>query len=156
MSYVDDFGMTVSYGVGEGQELKNRTDVSTGAIHEIVTDIDYDRFGLPSANAGTAFGRGIAKIPAGSIIDDAVLYVTHAAATPATTLDVGIAKKDGTVISADGLIPDATTSTGAKYDASATLMDSSIGADDGYIVMTSAGNAAALKGLKGKLVVKFI
>lgn len=156
MSYVDDFGMTVSYGLGEGQELKNRTDVSTGAIHEIVTDIDYDRFGLPTVNAGTSFGRGIAKVPAGSIIDDAVLYIHTAAANPETTVNVGISKKDGSVISADGLIPNAATSTGAKYDANATLMDESIGEDDGYIVVTSAGNAEALKGLKGKLVVKFI
>lgn len=156
MSYVDDFGMTVSYGVGEGQELKNRTDVSTGAIHEIVTDIDYDRFGLPTANAGTAFGRGIAKIPAGSIIDDAVLYIHTAAATPATTVNVGISKKDGSVISADGLITGAELSTGAKYSSEAALIDEAIGADDGYIVVTSAGNAEALKGLKGKLVVKFI
>lgn len=156
MAYVDDFGMTITYGLGEGQELKNRTDTTDGVVHTIVTDIDYDRFGLPSANAVEGFGRGIAKIPANSIIDDVVLYVTTAPATPGSTINVGISKKDGTVIDEDGLLAGTSLEAGAHYGESEALIELPIGADDGYITVTTAAGAEALKGLKAKLVIKFV
>lgn len=155
MTYIDDFGMEVGFGLGEGRELKNRTDVSENYIHEIVTDIDYDAYGLPSANAGSGFGRGIAKIPANSVIDEVKLFITSAAATPATTINVGVSEKDGTAIDADGLAAAATTGVGLQLGEGA-LVKASVGAEDGYITITSEGTAAALAGLKGKLIVTFL
>lgn len=156
MSYVDDFGMSITYGLGEGRELKNRTDVTEGVIHTIVTDIDYDRFGLPRANVEEGFGRGIAKVPANSIIDDVVLYVTEKANALGATVNVGLAKKDGTVIDEDGLLANSTLEVGAHYGEAEALIEKTIGAEDGYVTITSENGAEELKGLKGKLVIKFI
>ena len=106
MSYVDAFGMTVTYGRDEAKDLNGLVDVTHfGAVHQITAKIDFDELGVPSASGLTIRSS---KIPEGSAILDCKLVVLEAAATAATTVDVGTV----TVVDKDSYIkitPSATT-----------------------------------------------
>lgn len=156
MSYINEFGSFVTFGIGEGVETANRSDSPyADPTHCIVVDIDYDKYGLPRANAGTGFGRGISKIPAGAIIEEVEFFVTKEGATKTATLNIGVSEKDGTVIDADGLAAGIATSAGVAFGEGA-LVNGQL-AEAGYITAAIAtGTASDLAGLKGKIVVRFL
>lgn len=105
-------GLTVMFGTFEGEPLSGQGGkVSVGGgVEQIVLDFDYTT--LPAFNAdlnndGTndGFIDGLtAKIPANSYITRATLVVTTAfTSAGATTLDIGLAQLNGTVIDLDGI-----------------------------------------------------
>lgn len=156
MAYTDSFGMHVTYGLGEGKDLNGAvSEVTFGAIHQLSVDLDFDALGVPSVSDLTIRS---AKIPTGSAILAAYLVVTKAAATAATTVDIGTVELDGTAIDADGLIDGATLAAGVKVggDASEALIDTIVAKDSYIKIAPSATTAAALGGLKAKLIVEYI
>lgn len=158
-AYIDDFGLARINGRGEGQELKNQSDVVTeylAPIHRVIVNIDYDNLGLPDGNilVGNGFGRGIAGVPANALVVSAKMYVTTAATDPTKTIDVGLEEKDGTAIDADGLIAAQALSVGVIAGAGA-LVGTKV-TDKGFVVATSNGTAADLKGLKGSIVIEYV
>lgn len=156
MAYTDAFGMKVTYGAGESKDLNGCvSEVTFGAIHQISVALDFDNLGVPSVTDLTIRS---AKIPAGSAILSAYLVVTKAAATAATTVDIGTVELNGTAIDADGLIDGATLAAGVKAggDASEALIDTIVAKDSYIKIAPSATTAAALGGLQGKLIVEYV
>ena len=112
MAYTDAFGMKVTYGRDEAVDENGLVDVTHfGAVHQITQLIDFDAYGVPSTTDLTIRS---AKIPAGSAVLDCKLVVLSAAATAATTVDVGTVELDGTAIDEDGLLDGVALSAGVK------------------------------------------
>lgn len=153
MTFNDAFGMKVTYGLGEAVDLNGCvSEVTFGAIHQISVDIDFDAMGVPSIEDLTIRS---AKLPAGSVVLDAYLSVSNAAAQTATTVDIGTVKLNGTAIDADGLVAAAALSAGLKVGEGAVVKTAV--AEDSYIKITpSAATAEALGGLKAKLIIEYI
>ena len=153
MTFNDAFGMKVTYGLGEAVDLNGCvSEVTFGAIHQISVVIDFDALGVPSVSDLTIRN---AKIPAGSVVLDAYLSVSNAAAQTATTVDIGTVKLNGTAIDADGLVAAAALSAGLKVGEGAVVKTAV--AEDSYIKITpSAATAEALGGLKAKLIIEYI
>lgn len=124
-------------------EASNKNETSAilrfGAVHQIVCPVKViDGALTPVANMTTGFGRGAAKVPAGSAIFDAYVVVKGTAATGAT-LDVGLAEKDGTAIDADGLVDGAAADAkGISADSVAGALINTVLAEDGYVVVDAA------------------
>jgi len=156
MSYKDAFGMDVTYGVGEAKDTHGVVDVTHfGAIKQVEMLIDFDKDGVPAATGWTIRSS---KIPAGSAILRADLVVLAAAATPATTVDVGTCELDGTAIDADGLLDGVALSAGVKVGGTnSEALIGTVVAEDSYItVAPSAQTDAALGGLKAVLIVEYV
>lgn len=154
MAYKDAFGMDVTYGVGEAVDKNGVVDVTHfGAIKQVELVWDYDKDGIPSKSDLTIRSS---KIPAGSAILDAKLVVLSAAATAATTVDVGTCELDGDAIDADGLLDGVALSAGVK-GVTAEALIGTVTSVDNYIYLTpSANTAAALGGLKAVLIVNYV
>lgn len=155
MAYTDAFGMKVTYGVGEAKDANGVVDVTHfGAIKQIQQVIDFDKDGVPSTTDLTIRSS---KIPAGSAILNARLVVLKAAATAATTVDVGTCKLNGTAIDADGLLDGVALSAGVKDPVASEALIGTVVTEDSYIsVAPSATTAAALGGLYAVLVVEYV
>lgn len=154
MTYTDAFGMKVNYGLGEAEDKNKVVDVTHfGAVKQVELSWDYDKEGIPSKSDLTIRSS---KIPAGSAILDAKLVVLHAAATAATTVDVGTCKLNGTAIDADGLLDGVALSAGVKGVTAEALIGTVV-SEDSYIYLTpSATTAAALGSLKAVLIVNYV
>ena len=155
MAYKDAFGMDVTYGVGEAVDKNGVVDVTHfGAIKQVELVWDYDKDGIPSKSNLTIRSS---KIPAGSAILDAKLVVLSAAATAATTVDVGTCELDGDAIDADGLLDGVALSAGVKTPVASEALIGTVTSVDNYIYLTpSANTAAALGGLKAVLIVNYV
>lgn len=157
VSYVGDFGIERVIGVGEGKELYNRSDATVhnfGAFNQMVVDITIPEevSELPKENARTSFGRGIAGIPANSVIVKADLIVRSMSGT-APTVEIGLFKEDGTAIDQDGLFASAEIAAG-HTELTGALVGKNIGADKGFIKFTPSNVNAGLK-LEAKLIVTY-
>lgn len=155
MTYKDAFGMDVTYGNGEARDANGVVDVTHfGAVKQIQQVIDFDKDGVPSTANLTIRSS---KIPAGSAILNARLVVLKAAATAATTVDVGTCELDGTAIDADGLLDGVALSAGVKDPVASEALIGTVVAEDSYIsVAPSATTAAALGGLYAVLIVEYV
>ena len=155
MAYTDAFGMKVTYGRDEAKDLNGLVDVTHfGAVHQITAKIDFDELGVPSASGLTIRSS---KIPEGSAILDCKLVVLEAAATAATTVDVGTVELDGDAIDTDGLLDGVALSAGVKTPVASEALIGTVVAKDSYIkVSPSASTAAALGGLKAVLIVDYV
>ena len=141
--YVGDFGVERFTGVAEaGNKNETSAILRFGAVHQIVCPVKVvDGVLTPAQNLTAGFGRGIAKVPAGSALFDAYVVVKGAAKTGAT-LDVGLAEKDGTAIDADGLVDGADATVKGISTGAGALIDTVI-AEDGYVVVAAATGTAA-------------
>ena len=134
-------GRTLLRGSVHLNEAGNKNETSailrSGAVHQIVCPVKVvDGVLTPVANLTTGFGRGIAKVPAGSALFDAYVVVKGTAKSGAT-LDVGLAEKDGTPIDADGLVDGAAVDAKGISTGAGALIDTVI-AEDGYVVVDAA------------------
>lgn len=154
MTYTDAFGMKVTYGIDEAKDKNGAVDVTHfGAVKQVQLNWDFDKDGVPSKTDLTIRSS---KIPAGSAILDAKLVVLKAAATAATTVDVGTCKLNGTAIDADGLLDGVALSAGVKGVTAEALIGTVVN-EDSYITITpSATTAAALGGLRAILIVDYV
>lgn len=159
MTYKDAFNMDVTYGVGEAVDKNGAVDVTHfGAIKQIQLNWNYDKDGIPSATDLTIRSS---KIPAGSAILNARLVVLKAAATAATTVDVGAVKLDGTATAQDtegnGLLDGVALSAGVKDPVASEVLIGKVVTEDSYIkIAPSAQTAAALGGLYAVLIVEYV
>lgn len=149
MSYTDDFGLSHAYGLGEdgkGERSKEVASQGTSAKKQIVADVS----GITSTSAVKLAG---AFIPKGSVVLGAYLAITKAGTTPATTIDIGTCKLDGTTVDADGLVDGATLAAGGNVGAGAQI-NKQVEEDEAITVLVSA--AAGAVGMEGKLIVDYI
>lgn len=91
--YVSEYGVTRVYGRGEGRdELCDATaKPALGGTNAITVIVDENG---PVENAGNEFGRGAAKVPAGSVVAVANLLVDEAGSAEDVALN--LVDKDGT------------------------------------------------------------
>ena len=143
--YVSDFGITRYVGRGEGRDTKYDASAKPALGTENGIEVVVDENG-PLPNKGTGYGNGQAKIPAGSFIKDAVLFVEKAGSASGVTLS--IVKKDGS--DAVALLA-ATTPTDNSTVVCAGAAISKSYAQDRYIKV-----GGTVTGLKAKLVVTFM
>lgn len=159
MAYKDAFEMDVTYGVGEAVDKNGAVDVTHfGAIKQVQLNWNYNKDGIPSTTDLTIRSS---KIPAGSAVLNARLVVLKAAATAATTVDVGLVDLDGNAIDADvgkdGLLDGVALSAGVKDPVASEAQIGTVVAEDGYIAVTpSALTDAALGGLEAVLIVEYV
>lgn len=159
MTYEDAFGMKVTYGNGEARDANGVVDVTHfGAVKQIQQVIDFDKDGVPSTSDLTIRSS---KIPAGSAVLNARLVVLKAAATAATTVDVGAVKLNGTATTqdpnGDGLLDGVALSAGVKDPVASEALIGKVVTEDSYIsVAPSASTAAALGGLYAVLIVEYV
>ena len=141
--YVGDFGVERFTGAAEaGNKNETSAILRFGAVHQIVCPVKViDGVLTPVANLTTGFGRGIAKVPAGSALFDAYVVVKGAAKTGAT-LDVGLVDKAGVAIDADGLVDGADVTVKGISTGTGALIDTVI-AKDGYVAVVAATGTAA-------------
>lgn len=155
MTYNDAFGMHVTYGLDEAKDRNGAVNVTHfGAVKQIQLNWDHNHNGLPLKSNLTIRS---AKIPAGSAILNCRLVVLHAAATAATTVDVGTCKLNGTDIDADGLLDGVALSAGVKTPVASEALIGTVVSEDSYITVTpSATSLAALGGLNAVLIIDYV
>ena len=159
MTYTDAFGMKVTYGTGEAVDKNGAVDVTHfGAIKQVQLAWNYDKDGVPSSSNLTIRS---AKIPAGSAILNCRLVVLKAAATAATTVDVGAVKLNGTATAqdtdGDGLLDGVALSAGVKDPVASEALIGKVVTEDSYIkIAPSASTDAALGGLEAVLIVEYV
>jgi hypothetical protein len=131
--------------------------VSTlGAVKNLIVDFTFSEAITAAAWSHEAF------IPAGSYIKAATLVVTEAATSGGTaTLTIGLAKKDGTVIDADGIdatiaLADLAAAKVVKCDGALSGGVTSVGADNAYVYTTPTTSSNAFTAGKGRLVIEYI
>lgn len=154
MTYKDAFGMDVTYGVGEAVDKNGAVDVTHfGAVKQVQLNWDYDKDGIPSSLDLTIRSS---KIPAGSVVIGARLVVLEAAATPATTVDVGLVELDAAAIDVDGIIASATLAGGCTPGAGALINAAPLAVDGYFVITPSTTTDAALGGLKAIIIVDYV
>lgn len=135
--WTNNDGLEVGFGTLDTDNFQGASVRTTGRVNQLVVELDWDN--LPSA-AGTAPSSKEFRIPANSIIQDAVLVVTDPfTSAGATTLSIGLKDSAGTVIDADGI--DATIAKTAidaigeavQCDGALVAGTTTIGTSDGYL-----------------------
>ena len=152
--YKDDFGIERVIGKGEGVEKLNRSDEikEFGYTQAIVVPFNLeDGVELPKVNLGTVFGRGICKLPKGSVPTKAGVVIKEISGGTAS-FGVGLYKKDGTAVNAVGLVAAAAKTAGAVAGDGALL--NTVLADDSYISVSS-DTVSATK-LRGFIYVEYV
>lgn len=158
--YVDSFGL-VRY-VGRGEGVDNLYDASAkpaeGMYNSIEVKIDGEGIG---PNVGTAYDRGQACVPAGSVLGRAVLFVEEAGS--AANVELSLVKKDGSAfdtaikLTASAISPaDATSyecNNAEGTQIPVAFEDGKLAAeqDNAYVKMSGT-----VTGLKGVLKIEFI
>ena len=147
--YVDSFGL-VRY-VGRGEGVDKLYDASAkpaeGMYNSIEVKIDGEGIG---PNVGTAYDRGQAVIPAGSVLGRAVLFVEKKGG--ASNVELSLVKKDGSVFSPAIKL---TASPLSLADATSYECNNAEGkqipVENAYVKM-----GGTVTGLKGVLKIEFI
>lgn len=158
--YVDSFGL-VRY-VGRGEGVDNLYDASAkpaeGMYNSIEVKIDGEGIG---PNVGTAYDRGQAYVPAGSVLGRAVLFVEEAGS--AANVELSLVKKDGSAfdtaieLTASAITPaDATSyecNNAEGTQIPVAFEDGKLAAEQGNAYVKMSGTVT---GLKGVLKIEFI
>lgn len=158
--YVDSFGL-VRY-VGRGEGVDNLYDASAkpaeGMYNSIEVKIDGEGIG---PNVGTAYDRGQACVPAGSVLGRAVLFVEEAGS--GANIELSLVKKDGSdfdtaieltesaITPADATSYECNNAEGTQIPVA--FEDGKLAAeqDNAYVKMSGT-----VTGLKGVLKIEFI
>ena len=158
--YVDSFGL-VRY-VGRGEGVDNLYDASAkpaeGMYNSIEVKIDGEGIG---PNVGTAYDRGQAYVPAGSVLGRAVLFVEEAGS--GANIKLSLVKKDGSdfdtaikltesaITPADATSYECNNAEGTQIPVA--FEDGKLAAeqDNAYVKMSGT-----VTGLKGVLKIEFI
>ena len=166
-AWYNDDGLEIRFGRDIARETSDQMAKvkSYGAVQTMVVDINYDNlpaFTVDRNNDGTndGFSGADVFIPSGSYITRATLIVETAfTSAGATTLDIGLAQADGTVIDLDGI--DAVIAKAALGASAVVLCNgalvggtASIGANDAYLYTTVT--TGPFTAGKAKLVIEYI
>lgn len=162
--YLGDFGVERFTGVAEaGNKNEASAILRYGVVHQIVCPVKVvDGVLTPAENLTKGFGRGAAKVPAGSAIFDAYVIVKGPAAEGANlavNLKNEIKDAEGKVTRTDylgSLVKDSDVDVTAKgiSTGAGTLIDTVI-AEDGYVAV-STGNAAAFEDADITIIVEYV
>lgn len=133
--YTSSFGVARVIGLGEGRDANGATNLGvSGAFHELKVHLTEAGAGFnkDADNDGVmdSFGRGVAHIPAGAAIASVDLKTNSVEGTASVT--VGLYKKDGTEIDADGLL-------------TASVTEPSLFSGEGATIGTAMEEAAYVK-----------
>ena len=148
--YVDSFGL-VRY-VGRGEGVDKLYDASAkpaeGMYNSIEVKIDGEGIG---PNVGTAYDRGQAVIPAGSVLGRVVLFVEKKG--EAANVELSLVKKDGSAFSPAIKLtasPLTLTADATTYECN-NAEGKQIPVENAYVKM-----GGTVKDLKGVLKIEFI
>lgn len=134
-TWTNSDGLEVGFGPRDSSNENGATVETKGNVEVFQMVLDYDN--LPAAS-GTAPSTKSIPIPAGAVINDAVLQVLDAFdAAGAATLTIGLKEADGSVIDADGIDASialtAIDADGDTIQCDGALVGTDIGSEDGYI-----------------------
>lgn len=154
--WVNNDGLEVGFGTIDTENPQSASLRTVGKLNQIETELVYDN--LPAAGA---VGGKVFRIPANSTITRAWVVVEEGfTSAGATTLDIGLQEKDGTVIDADGIdaaialtaidtVGEVVVHDGALVGGVVTIGDA-----DGYVYVT-VGTGPYTAG-KGVLTVEYL
>lgn len=123
-------------------DKKKRGSIVAGMGEEKQIEWKFSYDDLPADDDGNDM---LAYIPADSFIE-AVYLKIDTAWTGGTSLDIGLAQQDGTVIDADGLdaaLDVTALSAGAIVDCDGALVGASVGGDNAVLEITESGTHTA-------------
>lgn len=153
--YTSMFGVARVIGLGEGRDEHNgATSLGmAGAFHELKVPVTLAGVGFnkDADNDGVmdSFGRGVAHIPAGASIASVDLKTRSVEGTANVT--VGLYKKDGSEIDADGLIAATPINEPSLFSGEGALIGTTV-ADAAYVKATVSGATA----LDAELIVLYV
>ncbi len=163
MSWHNNDGVYVRYGT-ELAEVAEGGVTTKGVIRHLVVDLDYSdlpAFTADLDNDGTAdgFSGEDPFIPAGSYVTKAyIVPTTTFASAGATTLSLGFAQEDGTVIDADGIdatVAKAALAAGAAVNCDGAMVGGTVATTvDAYVYSTVATGPYTAGA--GKLVIEYV
>lgn len=142
--YTSSFGVARVVGLGEGQDVRNGASCvgMAGMFHELKIPVSLTGpdFNKDANNDGVmdCFGRGVAHIPAGASIASVDLK-THSVEGTAN-ITAGLYKKDGTEISAAGLLAGA-VSEPSLFSGEGEYIGKTVG-EAAYVKATVSGATA--------------
>lgn len=128
------------FGALPDKQKRGAIKAGMGTEKQIEWKFSYDD--LPADDDGNDM---LAYIPANSFIEAAYLKVDTAWAG-GTSIDVGLAQKDGTVIDADGIdaaVATASLTADAVIDCDGALVGASVGTADAVLEVTATGTYTA-------------
>lgn len=136
-TWTNSDGLEVGFGVRDSKNDAGSTVETKGNVEVFQMVLDFDE--LPAAS-GTAPSSKSVPIPAGAVINDAVLQVLEAFdAAGAATLTIGLKNSAGTAIDADGIDAaialTAIDAVGDTVQCDGALVGTDIGTADGYIAV---------------------
>lgn len=140
MAFKNVGGRQTHFGPLDTDQKRGAVVHGNGAEKQIEWVFSYDD--LPADDDGNEM---LAKIPANSFIEAAYLKVGTAWAG-GTSIDVGLAQTDGTVIDADGIdaaVATASLTADAIIDCDGALVGASVGSDDAVLEVTATGTYTA-------------
>jgi hypothetical protein len=133
-------GKQVYFGVLPDKAKLGHTAAGMDSVRVARWDFSYDD--LPADDSGNDM---LAYIPANSFIEAAYLKVGTAWAS-GTSIDIGLAQTDGTVIDADGIdaaVATASLTADAIIDCNGALVGASVGGNDAVLEITATGTYTA-------------
>jgi hypothetical protein len=136
-TWTNSDGLVVGFGTRDSKNDSGSTVETKGNVEIFQMVLDFDN--LPTA-VGTAPNTKSIPIPAGAVINDAVLQVLTAFdAAGSATLTIGLKELDGTAIDADGIDAaialTAIDADGDTIQCDGALVGTDIGTADGYIAV---------------------
>ena len=143
-------GRQTHFGPRESNGKYGTKSAGDSQVCSLEYDFSYDD--LPADEDGNLMVQGI---PAGSVIVDSTLRVGTAWAG-GTSIDIGLAQRDGTVIDADGLdaaILTAALTADAVIVGDGALVGATIGGNDAVVEVSATGSYTAGT---AKLVVRYL
>ena len=155
-TYKNADGLYVSTGLSEAKKSLEGSTNNFGHEREIIIDLDYTR--LPTFGTASTFVNDVptVAVPKGALLKSATLTVTTAFTGTGATLDIGLAKSDGTAIDADGIDAAIALTAIDAIGETVTCDGALIGtvlANTGFVTV-DVGVATYTAG-RGKLVIKY-
>ncbi len=168
----NDDGLVIKSGTERSKVARAGEVRTAGPVHVLTMDLDFADFNanlpgvgfdLDSDEGGNydSFSGFQAFIPANSLVVRSTFFALTDWADSAGTMDidVGTYRKDGTVITADGLhsaIVEADIDAGDLHVGDGGHIGADVGAFDAYIALVETAGSVTFSGGTGRLVVEFI
>lgn len=140
MAFESVGGRQTHFGAMDTDQKRGAISHGNGQKKEVEYVFSYDD--LPADDDGNEM---LIRIPADSFIEAAYLKVGTAWAG-GTSIDIGLAQTDGTVIDADGIdaaVATASLTANAIIDCDGALVGASVGSNDAVLEVTASGTYTA-------------
>lgn len=155
--YTNPDGLSINFGTAQGVATNIGSPIASGSNKRIEVDISVGDLAAFGTTNYIFRGVPMFPIPKGSTIISATFITTVAFTGTGATLDIGLAKNDGTEIDYNGLFAalaqTAMTPAGTSATGAGSLIATVTGADAGYI--STNVNTANFTAGSGRLIVEY-